>query len=92
MTPTTKACPEGVTRATVLDICDREGIPAVETDLSLTAVYRAEEMFCTGTMGELASVIEVDGRKIGDGSPGPMTARLSKLYGAEVRATAEALA
>jgi branched-chain amino acid aminotransferase len=37
-------------------------------------------MFCTGTMGELAAVTRVDGREIGDGRPGPMTARLSDLF------------
>ncbi|MFP6763182.1 MAG: branched-chain amino acid aminotransferase, partial [Planctomycetaceae bacterium] len=48
--------------------------------LSLTEVYRADEMFCTGTMGELAAVVKVDGRQIGSGDSGPMTARLSQLY------------
>ena len=43
-------------------------------------VYRADEMFCTGTMGELAPVIRVDGRVIDDGRPGPMTARLSEHF------------
>jgi branched-chain amino acid aminotransferase len=37
-------------------------------------------MFCTGTMGELAAVTRLDGRQIGDGQPGPMTARLSALF------------
>jgi len=74
------ACPEGITRATVLELCAREGIPRAERDISLTEVYRAEEMFCTGTMGELAAVVEVDGRTIGTGEPGPMTERLSGLY------------
>jgi branched-chain amino acid aminotransferase len=74
------ACPEGITRATVLDLCQAHGIPHDERDFTLTEVYRADEMFCTGTMGELASVIEVDGRMIGDGKPGPMTRRLSELF------------
>ncbi|MDH3402106.1 MAG: aminotransferase class IV [Acidobacteriota bacterium] len=74
------ACPEGVTRATVLELCAGHGIPARETDLSLAAVYGADEMFCTGTMGELAAVVEVDGRTIGDGARGPVTERLSALY------------
>jgi len=63
------ACPEGITRASVLEICQANGIPWREKDLSLTEVYRAEEMFCTGTMGELAPVIKVDGRTIGTGLP-----------------------
>jgi branched-chain amino acid aminotransferase len=75
------ACPEGITRATVLDLCRRHAIPCSEEDLSLTDVYRADEVFCTGTMGELAGVIRVDGRTIADGKTGPMTRRLSELYG-----------
>jgi len=74
------ACPEGITRATVLEICAAEKIPCMETDLSLVDVYGANEMFCTGTMGELAGVIKVDDRIIGDGRVGLMTKRLSDLY------------
>ena len=74
------ACPEGITRATVIEICAAETIRCVETDLSLVDVYGANEMFCTGTMGELAAVIKLDNRQIGDGKVGPMTKRLSDLY------------
>ncbi len=74
------ACPEGITRATVIEICATEKIRCVETDLSLVDVYGAHEMFCTGTMGELAGVIRIDNRQIGDGNVGPMTKRLSDLY------------
>jgi branched-chain amino acid aminotransferase len=74
------ACPEGITRATVLEICASEGIPCRETDLKLDDAYRADEVFCTGTMGELAGVIKIDDRVIGDGNIGPMTKYLSKLY------------
>jgi branched-chain amino acid aminotransferase len=74
------ACPEGITRATVIEICAAEKISCRETDLSVEDVYGAEEMFCTGTMGELAGVTEVDNRQIGDGKIGPTTKRLSELY------------
>ena len=74
------ACPEGITRATVIEICAAEKIRCIETDLSLVDVYGSKEMFCTGTMGELAAVIKIDNRLIGDGKPGPMTKRLSELY------------
>jgi branched-chain amino acid aminotransferase len=74
------ACPEGITRATVLEICAAEKIRCVEADLSPVDVYGADEMFCTGTMGELASVIKIDNRLLGDGKVGPMTQRLSDLY------------
>jgi len=79
------ACPEGITRATVIEICAAEKIRCVETDLSVVDVYGASEMFCTGTMGELAAVTKFDSRQIGDGKVGPMTKRLSDLY---VRRTA----
>jgi branched-chain amino acid aminotransferase len=74
------ACPEGITRATVMEICAAEKIRCVETDLSVVDVYGANEMFCTGTMGELAAVTRLDNRQIGDGKVGPMTKRLSELY------------
>jgi branched-chain amino acid aminotransferase len=74
------ACPEGITRATVIEIAAAEKIRCVEADLSPVDIYGAEEMFCTGTMGELAGVVQIDNRTIGDGKPGPMTKRLSELY------------
>ena len=74
------ACPEGITRATVIEICAAEKIRCIETDLSLVDVYGAKEMFCTGTMGELAAVIKIDNRLIADGRVGPMTKQLSELY------------
>src|SRR5438477_6614044 len=74
------ACPEGITRATVIEICTAEKIRCLETDLSVVDVYGAHEIFCTGTMGELAAVIRIDNRQIGDGKVGAMTKRLSDLY------------
>ena len=74
------ACPEGITRATVIEICAAEKIRCVETDLSVFDVYGAHEMFCTGTMGELAAVTKIDNRQIGDGTVGPVTKRLSDFY------------
>ena len=79
-TPRLVACPEGITRAAVLDLCRTHGIPHEETDLTLTDAYRADEMFCTGTMGELAAVTRVDGRTIGLGAPGPRTQQLAALF------------
>jgi len=74
------ACPEGITRATVLEICAAEKIPCREADLTIDEFHSADEVFCTGTMGELAGVTTIDDRSIGDGKIGPMTQRLSKLY------------
>ncbi len=61
------ACPEGITRQVVLELCEEAGIPSEVRDLTLAEAYRADEAFCTGTMGELAPVVEIDGRTIGTG-------------------------
>lgn len=74
------ACPEGITRATVLEICAGKKIPHIETFLTVEDFYHADEVFCTGTMGELAGVTKIDGHTIGTGGIGPMTRKLSDLY------------
>jgi len=79
-TPRTVACPEGITRATVLELCAAHRIAHEVCDLSLSELYRSDEIFCTGTMGELAAVTQVDGRTIGDGRRGPMTDRLTHAF------------
>ncbi|MCH8247850.1 MAG: aminotransferase class IV [Bacteroidetes bacterium] len=82
-TSTTDACPEGITRQVVLDLCAANEIPHEVKRISQMEAYRADEMFCTGTMGELAAVTKLDGRTIGNGKRGPMTERLSALYAEE---------
>ena len=79
-TPRAVACPEGVTRQTVIDICHDNDIDIRIKDCSQAEFYRADECFCTGTMGELACVTAIDGRTIGSGSIGPMTIRLTELF------------
>jgi len=79
-TPRTTACPEGITRAVVLELCAAYRIEHEVADLSLTELYRADEVFCTGTLGELAGVTRLDGRTIGHGTVGPMTRRLTELF------------
>lgn len=80
LTSRTNACPEGITRDVVLQLCRTNSIPHEVRDLSLTEVFRADEMFCTGTMGELATVSEVDDRTIGSGRLGPITQHLSESF------------
>lgn len=81
----------GITRAKVIELCRKDGIPVKECDFSLTQVYSAEEAFVTGTFAGQISVKEVDGRKIinrdsststtgDDFVPGPVTKRLQMLY------------
>jgi branched-chain amino acid aminotransferase len=79
-TPTTAACPEGITRAAVLELAVDAGIPHTAGDYSLTQFYAADEVFVTGTMGGLTPVTQMDGRLIGSGSPGPVTKRLGDLF------------
>jgi branched-chain amino acid aminotransferase len=79
-TPTTVACPEGITRATVLRLAAASGIPSAEGDYTLPQLYNASEAFVTGTMGGLAPVVSADGRAGGDGSIGPVTKQLTELY------------
>lgn len=74
------ACPEGITRATVLELCAANDIPTAEADLTVNDLYAADEIFCTGTMGELAAVTSLDGKTIGRGGVGAMTRRLSELF------------
>jgi branched-chain amino acid aminotransferase group I len=79
-TPHADACLPGLTRQMVLDICRDQGIPAEERNLSLTELYTADEVFTSGTMGELTPVLEADGRVIGGGAPGDLTRRLQALH------------
>ena len=79
-TPTTASCPEGVTRATVLRLAGEAGLVTEEGDYTLPQLYNAAEVFVTGTMGGLTPVVAVDGRTIGDGTPGPVTKQLTQVY------------
>ncbi|MEJ1240713.1 aminotransferase class IV [Chryseolinea sp. T2] len=63
-TPYPDACLHGITRRLVLEICEELKLPVHERNLSLTEFYTADEVFATGTMGELTPVTEMDGRAI----------------------------
>jgi branched-chain amino acid aminotransferase len=91
LTPHADSCLPGITRGLLLQLCRRNEIPAVERNISLTEMYNADEVFTTGTMGELTPVLEIDGRRIGEGKPGPMTRRLMELHGRWVRQHGEPL-
>lgn len=91
MTPYADSCLPGITRGLILKLCAQHDIPAAERNLSLSEMYTADEVFTTGTMGELTPVLEIDGRRIGDGRRGPMTARLMELHGNWVRDHGEPL-
>ena len=80
LTPHADSCLPGLTRQMILRICADQNIRATERNLSLTELYTADEVFTSGTMGELTPVLEADGRVIGDKAAGPMTKRLQKLH------------
>ena len=79
-TPFANSCLPGITRKMVLSIADNEGIANYEKDLSLTELYTSDEVFTTGTMGELTPVLEADGRIIGNGEVGELTKKMQSLH------------
>jgi branched-chain amino acid aminotransferase len=79
-TSTGMYCLGGITRSNVLRMCELAGIVAREKSFSLTDVYGADEAFVTGTFAGIVPVHTVDGRRIGDGTRGPMVSRLQQLY------------
>lgn len=82
-TPYATACLPGITRGLMLELAKKNEIVAKETNLSLTELYNADELFCTGTMGELTPIVELDGRKIGKGKFWLLT-ELQKLFVREI--------
>lgn len=79
-TSTTRACPEGITRAAVLELCEKHGIPHRVRDIAPAEIAAADEVFCTGTMGELAPVKRIDGITYNNERPGPVYLRLAQLF------------
>ncbi|SDX95752.1 branched chain amino acid aminotransferase apoenzyme [Acetomicrobium thermoterrenum DSM 13490] len=70
----------GVTRNAVIELAKKLGYPVEETFLTRYDVYTADEAFVTGTAAEMVAVVEVDGRKIGNGKPGPVTEKLREEF------------
>lgn len=63
-TPYAHACLPGITRNTVMELCQQNDIEIIEADLTLSQFYNADGAFATGTMGELTPIVEIDGRSI----------------------------
>ncbi|MDP5359440.1 MAG: D-amino acid aminotransferase, partial [Paracoccaceae bacterium] len=79
-TSTGDYCMNGITRQKVIDLCRANDIPVFERNFSLVDTYSADEAFLTGTFGAQTPVSTIDGRQIGTGELGPVTARLRALY------------
>ncbi len=79
-TSTGDYCMNGITRRKVIQICRDLGVPVFEKNYSLVDTYGADEAFLTGSFGAQTPVSEIDGRPIGDGQLGPVTARIREAY------------
>jgi branched-chain amino acid aminotransferase group I len=91
ITPHADSCLPGITRGVVIETARDADISVTERNVSLTEIYTADEAFTTGTMGELSPILEVDGRIIGTGKPGPVTDRLRDLYATRTAGEGEPL-
>ncbi|XP_063941348.1 branched-chain-amino-acid aminotransferase-like protein 1 isoform X2 [Daucus carota subsp. sativus] len=80
LTPHADYCLPGITRATVMELVEKEKFVLEERRISLSEFHTADEVWTTGTMGELSPVVEIDGRIIGAGFVGPVTKRLQNAY------------
>jgi branched-chain amino acid aminotransferase len=71
---------EGITRGAVIDLAREAGVPVVIRTMDRHDIYTADECFLTGTAAEIIPVVELDGRPIGEGLPGPITKRLRARF------------
>src|SRR5260370_6312305 len=84
---TTAAALRGITRAVVFDVAAETGIKVREADITRHDVFIADEAFLTGTAAEIIPVVKADGRPIGTGKPGPITARMVARFREMTRQT-----
>jgi branched-chain amino acid aminotransferase len=84
--PSSAGALEGITRGVVMKLARQAGYEVMEANLTRYDLYVADEMFLTGTAAEVIGVVEIDGRKIGVGRPGPITQRLRQAFSRYVRA------
>ena len=80
LTPHADHCLPGITRGAVLELALELQIRTEVRRISLAEFHSAQEVFTTGTMGELTPVVNIDGRVIGDGVCGPVTQQLQEVY------------
>lgn len=88
--PTTGHILPGITRGVVLEEARAADLPVEERPIQIEELAVADELFFTGTTGEVRPIAEVDGKRVGKGGVGPITRRLSDAFLARVEATKEA--
>jgi len=79
-TPHADACLPGITRGIVIELASDNKMPCIEKNISLTELYAADEVFCTGTMGELTPIKEIDGRLITNNSDSNVMEKLISAF------------
>jgi branched-chain amino acid aminotransferase len=87
--PLTAGALYGITRRTVLELAIERGLKVAETNLTRYDLFNADECFLTGTGAEVVPVVKIDGRVIGDGTPGPITQQLVAQYHALTKMSGE---
>ncbi len=88
-TPFVRCSPTGVTRQVILELCERNNIPAEEADITRKDVMQADEMMLLGTMSGPVAVTNLDGKPVGDGRVGSVTQKLYALYAGALQDPAE---
>ncbi len=91
LTPLPHACLPGITRGLVIEIANALGIELIERNLSLAEFYNADEVFTSGTMGELTPVVEIDGRRIEKSGEGSLLTKIQERFRELTESEGEAL-
>lgn len=84
-TPPTLNNLRGITRQVALECASRLGIQCIERNMGYYDLYTADEVFVTGTAAEVAPIVQIDGRRIGDGRPGAITKQLMEAFRLETQ-------
>ncbi len=79
-TPVSAALLNGITRNTIITLARKNGIEVVERDLPREYLYLCDELFMCGTAAEITPIRSVDGKPVGAGKPGPVTARIQEMF------------
>lgn len=91
LTPFTDSCLPGITRGVIIDLCKEHQIEILEKRISMAEMYIADEVFVTGTMGEITPVLEIDGRKANTKGAGTMTKQLQQYFKEKATTEGEAI-
>lgn len=75
---------KGITKDVILQLCSANNIPVEERTFTLDELAAADEVFLSSTTSEVMPIVELDGKKVGNGAPGPVTRKLQELFVAEV--------